>query len=79
MSSGKKDIEAVHVALGARIRLIRETLGVTQEDLAKRLGLVRTSLVNIEAGRQRMLLNFVDDVARELHTSPKQLMKGIWW
>jgi transcriptional regulator with XRE-family HTH domain len=74
-----KPIEACHQALGARIRLMREMLGLTQHDLAKRVNMTRPSIANIEVGRQRFLLNTVDDFARALGTSPKHLMKGIWW
>jgi len=74
-----KPIEAVYVAFGARIRMIRETLGLTQDELAKKVELVRTSVVNIEAGRQRVLLDDVEKFARGLGMSPKNLLKGIWW
>lgn len=72
-------IEACHQALGARIRLIREALGLSQDDLAKRVGLKRVSVTNIEIGRQRLLLDGVEDFARALGTTPKHLLKGIWW
>ena len=74
-----KEIEGCHKAVGIRIRLIREALGLTQGELAKRMTLVRTSLVNIEAGRQRMLLHTIEEFARALGTTPKHLLKGIWW
>lgn len=74
-----KPIEACHIALGARIRLMRETLGLTQDDLSKRVNLRRASIANIETGRQRFLLDGVEDFARALGTSPKHLLKGIWW
>jgi len=76
-----KPIEACHVAVGSRIRMVRETLGITQEELAARLpkGVTRTSLANIELGRQRLLLDRVEDFARALGTTPKHLMKGVWW
>ncbi len=74
-----KPIEACYLAVGARIRLIREALGMSQEDLAKKTSLVRTSVVNIEAGRQRILLHNIDEFSKALGTSPKHLMKGIWW
>lgn len=73
-----KPIEACHVALGARIRMIRETLGLQQAELAKRVGLERTSVVNAEAGRQRFLLDGVERYARALGTTPKHLLRGIW-
>jgi transcriptional regulator with XRE-family HTH domain len=72
-------IEACHQALGARIRLIREAIGMTQDELAKRIGVERTSVTNVEAGRQRVLLDGVEDYARALGTNPRHLMRGIWW
>ena len=76
-----KPIEACHIAVGARIRIIRETLGMTQHELVAKLpkGVTRASLANIETGRQRFLLDRVEDFAKALGTSPKHLMKGIWW
>ncbi len=74
-----KPIEAVHQGVGIRIRSVREMLGISQAELAKRVNLTRTSLVNIEAGRQRMLLHSIEDFARALGTTPKTLLKGIWW
>ena len=75
----KPPLEAVYQSVAARIRLIRETLGMTQEELATRTGLTRTSIVNIEAGRQRFMLHDMEAMARALNISPKHLMKGIWW
>jgi transcriptional regulator with XRE-family HTH domain len=39
-------------ALGARIRTLREHREMTQADLALAVGLSRTSVTNLEAGRQ---------------------------
>jgi transcriptional regulator with XRE-family HTH domain len=76
-----KPIEACHIALGARIRMIREALGISQDELAERMpkAVTRSSLANIELGRQRFLLDRVEDFARAMGTTPKHLMKGIWW
>lgn len=74
-----KPIEACHVALGARVRLIREAIGLTQDELAQRVSLKRASVANIETGRQRLLLDSVENFARALGTTPRHLMKGIWW
>lgn len=72
-------VEAVYQSLGARVRMIRETLGLSQADLAKKVGLTRVSVVNIEAGRQRLLAHTIETFAVGLGVSPKHLMKGIWW
>lgn len=73
-----KEIEPVYRALGARVQMIRETIGMTQAELAKRCGYTRTSLVNFEAGRQRMPLHQVEAVAIALSSTPRNLLKGIW-
>lgn len=44
-----------HILLGQMIRERREQLGLTQEQVAKALALSRTSIVNIEKGRQRII------------------------
>jgi len=59
--------------------MIREALDITQGDLAKRLHMTRTSLTNIEAGRQRVLLHSVDNIAKALGTTQKHLLRGIWF
>lgn len=63
---------------GMRVEQIRTALGMRQEDLAKAVGVVRTSVTNIEAGRQRVLLADVERFAVALHVTPKHLMRGIW-
>ncbi len=73
-----KPIEPIYQAVGVKIRMIRETLGLAQDELAKRVGLKRTFVVNIEAGRQRLLLDDIDDFAKALGTTPKHLLRGIW-
>lgn len=74
-----KPIESCHAMVGMRIRRIREMLGITQDDLAKRVGLKRVSVTNTEMGRQRLLLDGVERYAEALGTTPKALLKGIWW
>lgn len=72
-------IEACHAQVGLRIRAMREALGINQGELAKRIGLQRATVANIETGRQRLLLHTVEKIAQAFGTSPKHLMKGIWW
>lgn len=79
MAQPAKPIETCHQAVGLRIRHIREVLGINQEELAKRVGFKRVSVTNIETGRQRLLLDGVEDFARALGTTPKALLKGVWW
>lgn len=50
-------IEPIYRHIGAKIRQMRQLLDWKQEKVAKRCGLTRTSIANIEAGRQRILLH----------------------
>lgn len=72
------EIQTVYRAIGARIQIIRETLDMSQDSLAKKVGYTRVSIVNIEAGRQRLPLHQIEEIAKALATTPKNLLRGIW-
>jgi transcriptional regulator with XRE-family HTH domain len=59
---------------GSRVRALREAKKVTQEELAKRVDLSRTSITNIEKGRQRVLLHQMVDIAHALDAEPNALI-----
>jgi transcriptional regulator with XRE-family HTH domain len=61
------DNDSFYKHVGVRIRAARETLGITQGELAHVIGLSRTSLTNIELGRQRILVDQLVDIADALH------------
>jgi transcriptional regulator with XRE-family HTH domain len=63
-------------ALGAAIRAQREQLGLTQGDLSKQLHLSRTSITNIERGRQRLLIDQFCLVAEVLHIERDALLEN---
>jgi transcriptional regulator with XRE-family HTH domain len=73
-----KPMQPVYLLFGARIQHVREILGMTQEELAKKVGLTRTSVANIEGGKQRVLLHDVDIFAKALGLNPKNILRGIW-
>lgn len=64
-------------AFGAAVCEARgaHTPPLTQAELALRIGLSRTSVVNIEAGRQGVLLHAGMDIARALNISLEALLK----
>jgi len=49
--------DGVYSALGERVARLRRGLGLTQVELAERLGMSRASIASIEAGRQRIALD----------------------
>lgn len=64
------DVEGLYPAVGRKIRDVREraTPRLSQDKLAKRLGISRASIVNIEAGRQHAPLNLLWKIAELLGT-----------
>lgn len=74
----KKPIEPCYRMLGMKIEQTRTVLGWTQEDLAEKVKLNRTSIVNIEHGNQRVLLHDVEKFATVFNMTPKALLRGIW-
>lgn len=67
----------VYTALAEILRMERGQAGLTQADFAKRLGISRPSLANIEAGRQRTLLGDFIEFARVLEIDPKNLLARV--
>ena len=61
-------------AVGEAIRSIRLAQGMTQQQLATAVGFLRTSVVNIEAGRQRVPLATLYDIADALGVQATALL-----
>lgn len=68
-----EDQAAFYEEVGRRIRLARKGR-LTQQDLADRVSLTRTSITNIEKGRQKLLLHTLSDIAEALQVSPADLL-----
>jgi DNA-binding XRE family transcriptional regulator len=64
------DSSALYKAVGRKIRTARERLEpkLSQAKLAKKLGISRVSVVNIEAGRQHAPLSLLSQIAETLGT-----------
>lgn len=60
--------------IGINIREARIAAGLTQAELAERVPILRTSITNIEAGRQRLPLTTLYDIADALKVQAVQLL-----
>ncbi len=60
--------------IGANIRRARDAAKLTQEEIAKRVGFERTSMANIEAGRQRLPIATLYDLADALGVQATALL-----
>lgn len=68
------DTNPFYKHIGLTLRAARESLGMTQGELANVVGLSRTSLTNIELGRQRILVDQLAELANALHISVSSLI-----
>jgi transcriptional regulator with XRE-family HTH domain len=71
------NIDPIYALIGAVIRDRRNEKGLTQEQLGEKVGLSRTSITNIEAGKQQMLLHSLRDIAQALGTSLDNILLRI--
>lgn len=69
-------VQELYAAIGEQVREARQSRGVTQQYLATAVGLTRSSLTNIESGRQRPPLHTVIAIAQALGIEPCVLISG---
>jgi transcriptional regulator with XRE-family HTH domain len=62
---------------GQRVRTARLGLGLNQEDLGRKVGLERSSISNVEKGRQRVQLHMLVEFAAALDVPPTQLLPDL--
>jgi len=61
--------------VGRRLRAQRETLGLSQEAMAERLGYHRTFLGSVERGERNLTLASVEQLAASLGVAPLDLLQ----
>ena len=66
----------IAVTLGDRIKEAREESGLTQDGLANRVGISRSQIANIEAGRVDPALATFRDIALALGRTADDLLGG---
>jgi transcriptional regulator with XRE-family HTH domain len=67
-------MDSFYEEFGQRIRRARLNLGLNQEALGHRVGLERSSISNVEKGRQRVQLHMLLEFAAALDVPPIQLL-----
>lgn len=71
------DERQLYIELGANIRAARERAKLDQATLADAVGLVRTSITNIERGRQRPQLHVIYAIADVLKVSISDILPRV--
>jgi transcriptional regulator with XRE-family HTH domain len=67
-------IRHFYAAVGQKISQIRQGKEITQEALAAEISVTRTSIVNIERGKQQILLHTLIRIAKALNVDPHELL-----
>jgi transcriptional regulator with XRE-family HTH domain len=62
-------------ALGENLRVARERLGLTQEEIGRRSGVHPTEVSRIEAGKRDPRVSTVERLARAVEVSPSDLLR----
>lgn len=70
----EREINALYRELGLRIAKIRKSQQLNQEDFGKQFNLSRTSVVNIEKGRQRPSIHLLYDIKRSFNIKIEDLI-----
>ena len=74
----ERRVERVYVKLGKHIAKRRTELGMSQEDLANKIRMSRPAVINMEAGRQRIMLHRVFIIEKALGYPPGYMIaKGV--
>jgi transcriptional regulator with XRE-family HTH domain len=60
------EIETLYRIISERVRNARKRRGLNQQDLASRIGKDRTSVVNLESGKQKMPLHVLWSIAEHV-------------
>lgn len=66
--------ERLYEYIGLQIRNHRDKRSFTQQDLADRIGLERTSITNIERGKQKLPLHVLFGICEALDVTPNDVL-----
>jgi transcriptional regulator with XRE-family HTH domain len=64
----------LYAHIGQKVREARKGYGLTQVDLADAVGMTRSSIANLEAGRQRIPVHLLVWIGEILGVSPRDLL-----
>lgn len=70
------DRKGFYIDVGAEIRERRKLLGITQEELAERIGKSPMHLRNLENARRQSMLHVYADIAKVLGCTLNDLLSG---
>jgi transcriptional regulator with XRE-family HTH domain len=73
----KADVDLFYREFGQRVRVARKKANLSQEALGRAVGLTRTSVTNIEKGRQHVPLHMAFVLAEAMKSHPDDLLPDL--
>ncbi len=77
MPNKTKKIAGVDIDVGFRIKRIREGFGLSQSELAERIGVSFQQVQKYENGKNKVSLNRLCQIAAVFNTDPSSMIQGI--
>lgn len=74
----KESRKRLYICAGAEIKERRKALGITQEDMAERIGKSPIHLRYLETGSRQSMLHVYVDIARGLDCTVNDLLQGCY-
>lgn len=71
------DRKSFYLSVGKKVKQARENRSYTQEELASKVSLSRTSITNIEQGRQQFMVHTLLEIATALDVNHASLLPEI--
>lgn len=72
---GQVNTDPIHSRLGENLKRIRTQLGMSQGDVAKKIGADRAYVSGVENGRRNVTLSTIAKLAQSLGVEVDELMK----
>lgn len=67
-------ISPIYKEVGAKLRSLRKTKGMTQGEIGRILGISRVSVTNIEKGKHKVQLHLLYDYSKVLGVSINEII-----
>lgn len=68
-SKGKNNIDYINLKISKDVKLARVKRGITQSELAKKIGTKQSSISRLESGKISPSISFLNDIAIALDTT----------
>ena len=72
----KENPQPIYAEFGTRLAALRRKAGLSQADLAKRLGMPQSTYANYETGKRKITLELIDKFSGFYEVSPTFLVTG---